>query len=74
MKAFTNAVCLGMIGFDFAVIPILHGQIKRKYLGNPLYFGTDLICDYCARLGMWLAQYEGFDDGQTSAGAWFQIH
>nr|WP_044036697.1 hypothetical protein [Octadecabacter arcticus] len=37
---------------------------NRKHTGNPLFFWHDLRCDYCAKLAIWLARYEDFDDEQ----------
>jgi predicted helicase len=58
----TNARCLAE-GVD---VPSLDGVafIDRKHTGNPLFFWHDLRCDYCAKLAIWLARYEDFDDEQ----------
>lgn len=35
-----------------------------KHQGNPPLFRADMICEYCAKLAIWLARYEVFDDEQ----------
>jgi len=65
---------------------LLHGDIiefskslsctdgKTKAYREPPLFRRDLICDYSARLAMWLVRYEGFVDEQATGWTWFQIH
>jgi hypothetical protein len=52
-----------------ARVAAIHGlcsewQLRGKHTGNPLFFWHDLRCDYCAKLAIWLARYEDFDDEQ----------